>query len=62
VALASKSREKLETLTDFAHARTVREDVLCAQHMPSYLLVEVDEPKVYELSLMQVIGFSNPIW
>jgi hypothetical protein len=26
------------------------------------LLVEVDEPKAYELSLMQVTGFFNPIW
>ena len=32
--LGNKSREKLETLTDSAHARTVRAVVSGAQHMP----------------------------
>jgi hypothetical protein len=67
--LANISREKLETLTDFANKRTVRTSRLdrprgrfCAQHMSSCLLVEFDEPKSYELSLMQITGFFNPIW
>jgi hypothetical protein len=74
--LANKSREKLETLTDFAHARTVRATTvdrpalrpdrprgcfLCSTYA-FCLFVEVDEPKAYELSMMQVTGFFNPIW
>jgi hypothetical protein len=69
MVLANKSREKLGTLTDSAHARTVsattvdrpRRCFVCATYAPC-LLVEVDEPKAYELSLMQVTVFSNPIW
>jgi hypothetical protein len=67
--LANKSREKLGTLTDSAHARTVRATTanrlrghfVCSTYAPC-LLMEVDEPKAYEISLMQVTGFSNPIW
>jgi hypothetical protein len=66
--LANKSHEKLGTLTNSAQARTVRATTadrprgrfVCSTYAPS-LLVEVDEPKAYELILMQVIGFSNPI-
>jgi hypothetical protein len=66
--LANESREKLGTLTDSAHARTVRGTTadrprgrfVCSTYAPC-LLVEVDEPKAYELSLMQVTGFFNPI-
>jgi hypothetical protein len=72
--LANKSRKKLGTLTDSAHARTVRATTvdrpdrlalgldrphgqfLFSTYTPS-LLVEVDEPKSYELSLMQVTSF-----
>jgi hypothetical protein len=68
MVLANKSREKLRTLTDSAHTLTVRATTanrprgrfLCSKYAPR-LLVEVDEPKAYDLSLMQVIGFSNPI-
>jgi hypothetical protein len=63
--LVNKSRKKLGTLTDFTHARTIRPQdrtvravTSCAQHMPPAFLVEVDESKAYELSLMQVTGFS----
>jgi hypothetical protein len=64
--LGNKSREKLRTLTDSAHARIVRATtadrpvsgpdcphfLFCVQHMPSCLLVKVDEPKAYELNLI----------
>jgi hypothetical protein len=57
--LGNKSREKLGTLTDSAHARTVRPQRRTVratqfdfQHMPPCLLVKVDEPKAYELNLM----------
>jgi hypothetical protein len=69
--LANKSSKKLEILTDYAHARTVwtanrsalgrdrpRGHFLYSTHAPC-LLVEVDEPKAYAVSLMQVTGFSN---
>jgi hypothetical protein len=61
VDLANKSCKKLETLTDTAHTRTVRTVNFCPQHMLPCLLVEVDEPKAYELSLMKVTGFFNSI-
>jgi hypothetical protein len=55
--LGNKSREKLGTLTDSAHAwtvqprgRTVR-SIWFSTYAPC-LLVKVDEPKAYELSLM----------
>jgi hypothetical protein len=64
--LGNKSREKLGTLTDSPHARTVRAttaDRLASGPdrprgpfwLPTYapcLLVKVDEPKAYELNLM----------
>ena len=57
--LGNKSREKLGTLTDSAHARTVRATTADRphghfgfEHMPPCLLVKVDEPKAYELNLM----------
>jgi hypothetical protein len=64
--LANKSCGKLGTLTDSAHARTVRtttadrprDTFLCSTYVP-YLLVAVDEPKAYVLSPMRVTGFSN---
>jgi hypothetical protein len=66
VVLGNKSREKLGTLTDSAHAWTVRATTADRpasgldrphghfgfQHMPPCLLVKVDEPKAYELNLM----------
>jgi hypothetical protein len=41
--------------------RTVRTPIYVLNIYPC-LLVEVDEPKAYELSLMQVTVFFNPIW
>jgi hypothetical protein len=66
VVLGNKSHEKLGTLTDSTHARTVRattadrqasgsdrpRGTFGLQHMPPCLLVKVDEPKAYELNLM----------
>jgi hypothetical protein len=59
MVLGNKSREKLGTLTDSVHARTVRPQgrtvrkaLFSFQHMPPCLLVKVDEPKAYELNLM----------
>jgi hypothetical protein len=64
--LGNKSHEKLGTLTEYAHARTVRATTadrpasgpdrpcchfLCSTDAP-YLLVEDDELKAYELSLI----------
>jgi hypothetical protein len=34
VVLANKSREKLRTLTDYAHTRTVREDIFVLNICP----------------------------
>ena len=52
VDLANKSRNKFETLTDSAHARTVRATSadrppghFGAQHMPPCILEESREPK-----------------
>jgi hypothetical protein len=62
--LGNKSREKLGTLTDSAHVRTVRAITAdCPDRGPSArpflvsnicpcLLVKVDEPKAYELNLL----------
>jgi hypothetical protein len=69
VVLANKSHEKLKTLTNSVHARTVHATTadrpqgrfVCSTYAPC-LLVKVDEPKAYELSVMQVTDFSNPIW
>jgi hypothetical protein len=64
VVLGNKSREKLGTLIDSTHVRTVRATTAdcpdrgpSARHFwsPTYapcLLVKVDEPKAYELNLM----------
>ena len=55
--LGNKSREKLGTLTDSAHARTIRprgrtvHSIWFSTYAPC-LLVKVDEPKAYELNLM----------
>jgi hypothetical protein len=71
--LANKSCKKLRTLIDSSHARTVRATTvdrlasrldrpratfLRSTYAPC-LLVVVDEPKAYVLSLIQVTGFSN---
>jgi hypothetical protein len=64
--LGNKSHEKLGTLTDSAHARTVRVTTADSPAsgpdrphnlfwLPTYapcLLVKVNEPKAYELNLM----------
>jgi hypothetical protein len=50
--LGNKSREKLGTLTDFcARADRPHDTFWCPTYAPC-LLVKVDEPKAYELSLM----------
>jgi hypothetical protein len=62
--LGKKSRDNLGTLTDSTHARTIRIvdrpasgldrprcHFLCSTYAPC-LLVEVDKPKAYELSLI----------
>jgi hypothetical protein len=61
--------EKIGILTDSVHARTVRATIVdrqrghfwCSTYAP-FLLVEDDEPKAYELSLMQATSFFNLIW
>jgi hypothetical protein len=81
MVFSNKSCEKLGTLTDSAHARTVcattadrsdrgpsgvrarpSDSVFLVLNICPCLLVEVDGPKAYELSLMQATGFFNPIW
>jgi hypothetical protein len=71
VNLANNHSKKLGTLTSSVRADrpryccapsgpwTVRSAYFGAQHMPLCLLVEVDEPKAYVLSLMRVTGFST---
>jgi hypothetical protein len=66
MVLANKFRKKIGTLTDSAHARTVRATIADrsasgpdrplrpfphSTYAPC-ILVEVDEPKAYELNLM----------
>jgi hypothetical protein len=50
--LGNKSHEKLGTLTDSAHARTVRTASFWLLTYAPCLLVKFDEPKAYELNLM----------
>jgi hypothetical protein len=71
--LGNKSREKLGTITDSAHARTVHATTADSpasgpdrphghfgfQHMPPCLLVKFDEPKAYELNLIVTPGFGR---
>jgi hypothetical protein len=66
VVLGNNPNEKLGTLTDSAHARTVRatttdrlalgtdhpRGTFGLQHMHPAFWVKVDEPKAYELNLM----------